>query len=400
MRKLASVQKIEAVEPIENADYIEKVKVLGWTLVAKKGEFVPGDLCVYFEIDSLLPDVPEFEFINKATVYTLQCGNCPATTPVPKNDAVFKKDIVHLCPNCGSNDTRVVEGYELRKEKSRKLTTKKMRGVVSQGLAMPIDAIRRVFVQLGKNEEAERAFTVGDDLTEALQVTKFEPPVDMRRAANTKCTFPRYVPKTDETRLQSIPDILKEIAGKHCYVTVKLDGTSATYIHKDGEFHVCSRRLSLKDPDEDKNLPLDWYWAMAKKYDILAKLAARGNFAVQGEICGPGIQKNRLGLKNIELFLFDVYDIDKQQYCGFQTLCDFAETFGIPMVPILDDIFLPGDAATVEDFLAMAEGKYEGTKNEREGIVVRPVRTEFGEVLQGRMSFKVVSNRFLLKGGE
>ena len=62
MRTLASIQTVNAVEPIPNADAIEKIRVLGWWVVSKKGEHKPGDKLVYCEIDSLLPERPEFEF--------------------------------------------------------------------------------------------------------------------------------------------------------------------------------------------------------------------------------------------------------------------------------------------------------------------------------------------------
>ena len=64
MRKLASIQKIAALEPIIGADVIEKATVLGWQLVVKKGEFQVGDWCVYCEIDSVLPDYPVFEWVR------------------------------------------------------------------------------------------------------------------------------------------------------------------------------------------------------------------------------------------------------------------------------------------------------------------------------------------------
>lgn len=402
MRKLVSVQRIDGLEPIENADFIEKAKVLGWTLVVKKGEFKVGDLCAYFEIDSILPDVPEFEFLNWADVYTLKCNNCPARTPVAARD----KDNKIACPNCQSEDTEVVGGREIRKEKSRKLSTKKMRGVISQGLAMPLNTItevrKRLDTELANSLDLSVYYEVGQDLTEWLQVTKYEPPINAGRAGNVKGNFPFYVPKTDETRIQSIPDILKEIQGKRCYISMKLDGTSSTYSFKDGEIDICSRNMSYKDglteglTDRD-----DYYWAMAKRYNLSSVLKDRGqNIAVQGEICGPGIQKNRLGLPSLNLFVFDIYFIDEQRYASLEELKRMCLELGLITVPLIDENFVPDDSTTVESLLKMAEGKYPETKNEREGIVIRPVEPMQSEVLGGRLSFKVVSNRFLLKGGD
>ena len=398
MRKLVSVQKIDKLEPIKGADFIEKATVLGWTLVVKKGEFVAGDLCAYFEIDSILPDVPEFEFLNWATVYTLKCNNCPARTPVAARD----KDNKIPCSNCQSEDTEVIEGREIRKEKSRKLSTKKMRGVISQGLAMPLGTIRSVLKRIHGEEEAERAFSLGDDLTEAIQVMKYEPPLTGSRPRNTKGPFPFYVPKTDETRIQSIPDILKEVQGKRCYISMKLDGTSSTFAKKGEELDVCSRNMSYRDGlAEGTTTKDDYYWDIAKKYNIPAALERIGlNIAVQGEICGPGIQKNRLGLNSLDLFVFDIYFIDEQRYASLDELKRLCLEMCLITVPIIDENFVPDESTTVESLLKMAEGKYPETKNEREGIVIRPVEPMQSEVLGGRLSFKVVSNRFLLKGGD
>src|SRR5262249_31729418 len=67
MRKLAIIQTVNAVEPMPNADAIEKVGVLGWWVVVKKGEHRPGNKIVYCEIDSLLPERPEFEFLRASS---------------------------------------------------------------------------------------------------------------------------------------------------------------------------------------------------------------------------------------------------------------------------------------------------------------------------------------------
>lgn len=367
-RKLASVQVIRNLEPIPNADFIEKAKILGWDVVVKKGEFQEGDFCVYFEIDSLLPDVPEFNFINRET-----------------------KD----------------KGGGLRKDKARRLRTKKIKKVLAQGLAMPM-AIAEEAPGPRPSGWHLPLFEAGQDVTEAMGVTRYEPPetVAMLRTSNAKGLFPACVPKTDEIRVQSIPEIFDKIfPNEKFYVTVKLDGTSGTFIYRGGEFDVCSRNRSLKDAVAGgASKKESFYWAMAKKYDIQVKLGKLGlNIAIQGEICGPGIQKNKLGLPAVDLFLFDVYFVDKQRYGSLAELKKLASWLKIPMVPILQEDFafsekdLAVKEIAKERLLNLAEGKYSGTKNEREGIIVRLVEQTIGDCLGERLSFKVISNRFLLK---
>ena len=391
MRKLASIQKIESLEPIKGADFIEKAKVLGWTLVVKKGEFQAGDSCVYFEIDSLLPQKPCFDFINQTEVYTLTCKDCMVSIALP----LKKAENASACPNCRSNCVEIVKTSEFRKDRSRKLTTKKMKGIISQGLAMPLSIIEEVTSE----KLSGLHLSIGDDLTEMLGVKKWEAIQNPSAGGNVKGSFPFYVPKTDEIRIQSIPEIFKEISKEQLfYISIKLDGTSGTFVHKDGEIDICSRNLSLKDTEE--GMKSSYYWYVAHKYKIVEKIKKYGNIAVQGEICGPGIQKNRLNLKEISLFLFDVYIIDEQKYADLALFKKIAEALEIPTVPILQENFIFDENTTIESLLKMAEGKYEGTKNEREGIVIRPVKTTTSEMLKGRLSFKVISNKFLLKGGD
>lgn len=345
MRTLASIQRVEEISPIEGADAIEKIRVLGWTLVAKKQEFAVGDLCVFFEIDALLPELPVFEF--------------------------------------------------MRSSKFR-LRTKKLRGVISQGLALPTAILRdfsftdEQIAQLSSND-------IGMDVTSQIGVVKYEPPQAAQpNRSETAGLFPFYVPKTDETRIQSSPALLDELKGLRCYITVKLDGTSATFIHRKYEEQeerwACSRNLAVKESDENV------YWRIEHRYDILNKLAARGNFAVQGEICGPGIQKNRIGLSDIDFFAFNVYNIDTSRHLSYDEFIAFCQDMGLKTVPILDDNFIFN--ATQDELLAMADGEYPLSRHPREGIVIRPVIETYSRTLQGRLSCKAISNAFLLKIGE
>jgi RNA ligase (TIGR02306 family) len=232
----------------------------------------------------------------------------------------------------------------------------------------------------------------GDDVTELLGVTKYEPPAPPNMGG-FRANFPGFIPKTDEMRIQSVPEIVDELKGLPYVITLKYDGTSSTFCidPRDGEFHACGRNFSLEAGS-------NYYWRVAEKYGIEAILRKSPHLAIQGEICGPGIQKNRLGLKDLELVVFNIYDIENARYLSH----DEGRKF------IIDNGLTPAEVVEIGDtfdrdqtsLLALAEGKYPNTNNEREGIVIRSLEETYSNILSGRMSFKAISNRFLLKEGD
>lgn len=189
MRKLASIQRIKNIEPIEGADAIEKATVLGWQLVIRKGEFAIGDLCVYCEIDSIMPDKPEFEFVRA---------------------------------------------------RSNRIKTVRLRGQISQGICFPLNILPQ-----GLKIEEDM------DVTEIIGVVKYEPPIPANLAGTMKGNFPSFMPKTDETRVQVLQKVLDQHEGLPCYVAEKLDGSSATFYMNEGVFGVCSRNLELEYNEEN-----------------------------------------------------------------------------------------------------------------------------------------------------
>jgi RNA ligase (TIGR02306 family) len=327
-RKLVSIQVVESLAPIEGADQIEQARVMGWTVVVKKGEFRPGDACVFFEIDSILPaSAPWAEFMKP-------------------------------------------RGYRVR--------TLKLRGVLSQGLALPTAILGGDVPEFGV------------DIRDRLGVTKYEPVLpDAREVAGA---FPALVPKTDEIRLQSALGVLDEIRGREFYVSTKLDGTSATFFKSPGgEFIACSRNWALaKGPNP--------VWRVAERYGLAERLPE--GIAIQGEICGPGIQKNRLGLSEVDVFFFNVYDARASRHLDFTEFLAFCRDHGLRTVPIEREV--RGEEArtfehTLDRWLEAARGIYAGTKSRKEGIVVRPLVEAPSVTLGGRLSFKVINNDFLLK---
>jgi RNA ligase (TIGR02306 family) len=336
MRKLASIQVIKNIAPIPNADNIETVGVLGWECVSKKGEFQTGDKCVYFEIDSLLPEIPTFEFLRKSC---------------------FRQDL-----------------------KKFRLKTIKLRKQLSQGLALPISLFPDI-----ENLEA------GTDVTDILGVEKYEPPVPAQIQGDAK-KFTWPIGKTDEVRVQSDEgiDLVSFLVGKPYYFTLKLDGTSCSFIinPEDEEFHVCGRNYSYKQK------PNHSFWAINEQYGVEEKLRSIGSkIALQGECVGPGIQQNKLGLPKIDYYIFNVVDTSTRKRLSLQDSQYVAKELEMNFVPVLER----GDCFnyTPQQLLEKAKGKYrdhfESAKpsQDREGIVIRS--------LCGAISFKAINNDFLLR---
>jgi RNA ligase (TIGR02306 family) len=351
-RKLASVQRIREIRPIEGADAIELAIINSWqVVVAKNVGHKVDDFVVYCEIDSFLPIREEFEFLRKTS---------------------YKK--------MGDQ-----EGFRLK--------TIKLRGQVSQGLVVPI----HVLPLLEMVHE-------GQDVTEMLGIVKYEPPVPAQLAGQAKGYFPSFLRKTDEERCQNLTREYEtwKLSSEHqFYVSEKLDGSSSTFYVRDGEFGVCSRNLELADPGEfipgmimcedgvERPKQENTFWKAAREMDIKNKLLSLDrNICVQGELIGEGIQGNPYKIKGHTVRFYNAFDIDKQERLGFHDFVVLIESLGFETVPILEREFLLPE--TIEDLLKQAEGKSVLNINtEREGLVIRSYDT--------KISFKAISNLFLLK---
>lgn len=338
MRKLASIQKVLALDAIENAEAIERATVLGWHLVVKKDEFKAGDLVVYCEIDCLMPNKPEFEFL---------------------------------------------------KPKGMRVRTIRLRGQVSQGICFPVSILPNGF------EIVEDA-----DCTDVLEITKYEPPMPACLAGVAKGNFPSFIPKTDETRVQVLQKLLDKYVGAKCYITEKLDGSSATFYINNNVFGVCSRNLDLVEDGENS------FWKVAAAMGLQEKLASlNGNYALQGELVGEGIQGNKLGLKGQTVLFFNVFDINKFEYLKYNEFMQVMQQLNLPTVPIIANDYVLDN--NIENIVAMATSKSHINKNVwAEGIVIRPLDEKLDLLLStnyfnnGRVSFKAINPEFLLKYGE
>jgi RNA ligase (TIGR02306 family) len=347
MRKLASVRRIDEIRPIEGADAIEAAVVGGWVVVVKKGEFTAGDLAVYLEIDSFVP--------TELAPFLTKPGHFPK---------------------------------EFNGVKGERLRTVKLRGQVSQGLLLKVGECFGATVTLSASDATP--YTEGDDVSEALGIQKYEAPVSAQLAGQVRGNFPGFISKTDQERIQNLTAELREWQDNPKFtweVTEKLDGSSMTVYVRDEEEGVCSRNLDLKRDEANS------YWAVAIKLELIAKIRSTGrNLALQGELIGEGIQKNPYNIRGQDFRLFDIFDIDRGDYVSPAERRTIAAELGITHVPVIATELVITEF--VQGLLAMAEGKSVlNNKTEREGFV-------FKCNTFGGPTFKIISNRFLIKGGE
>jgi RNA ligase (TIGR02306 family) len=343
LRKLATIRTISNIEQIPNADAIELAIVDGWkVVVAKNVGHQIGNKVVYCEIDSFLPIEPEFEFLRKTS---------------------FKK---------------------MGEEEGFRLKTIKLRGQISQGLILPLqDAIE---VMKRRNGEVYyEMLEVGMDVSELLGIQKYEPPIPAELAGKVKGLFPPFLRKTDEERVQNLKTEYEEWknSDKTFYVTEKLDGSSATFYINDDVFGVCSRNLELLETEGNT------FWKVARELDLETKMREfGGDFSLQGELIGEGIQSNPYKIKGQTVRFFNVFDIEDSEYLTLHQFKFITNELGLETVPILDEDFtLP---QSVDELLDYADAKSVLNSDfDREGVVIRSTdRT---------ISFKSISNKFLLK---
>lgn len=372
-RKLASIRRIADIQPIEGADAIVVATVDGWKVVVKKGEFAVGDLAVYLEIDSWVP-TELAPFLSKGS-----------------------------------------EPREYNGVKGERLRTIKLRGQVSQGLLLKFNTIRprhHVIVGTEAGFLSVDDITEGLDLTETLNIQKWEAPIPAQLQGQAKGTFPTgLIPKTDQERIQNCfgeiqkrakrfatekvwdeetqtlserPVVLPDDFEEPTYeVTLKLDGSSMTIFRWEDELRVASRNMELKINEENAG---NTFVKMA--LEIGDKIP--NGLAIQGELMGEGIQGNREGFKGHRFFVFDIFDIQKHEYLSPMTRRLKCQEIGLEHVPMLGDAWNAPES--VASGLALAEGPSINHKV-REGLVWKCNEDP-------SFSFKTISNAFLLKGGD
>lgn len=386
-RKLASVVTIESCDPIPDSDRLSvaTMRGKGWRVVTARDEYKAGDKAVYFEIDSYLPpEDKRFEFLRERCLRKF----------VSKSGQVLK------------------EGLRIK--------TCKLRGVISQGLLIPLGQFPEITTRINGDkiglpaEEGDPAVVVqpleGADVTRLLHVEHYDEIAEALRpatsgnpvSADAMGPFPSaFIPKTDEERIQNLGDWFETMKDRVFEVTEKNDGSSVTMflskaVDPENPFGVCSRNLRLKPETESGVVPLPWRLAkgldIQHKLELLEKFMHGHELALQGELVGPGVNSNRDLYTDWEWHVFRIWDITAQKFINPNYAANMCEGVGIAYVPVIDrNMLVFHELRTMDDLLKFAEGKT-ARGHEREGLVFKTV--DDGPFA----SFKAVSNRYLLKG--
>ena len=336
MRKMATIQKISEIKPIPEADRICAYRVNGWWIVDAVGKYDVSDRVIYCEIDSWIPNSIA-PFLSKG-----------------------------------------VEPREYLGVKGERLRTIRLRKQISQGLILPVS----ILTNYGTDYKED------DDVSEILNIVKYEPPVSPQLAGLVKGSFPSFIPKTDQERIQNLIKNISEWSsdGSKWEVTEKLEGSSMTvYLNEDNGIGVCSRNLELKF-SEDNSF---WKTALSHKLDqILVKFGRQ--IALQGELVGEGVQGNIYALKGLRFYVYDIYDIKEGRYWTSNERIKFVETYGLFHVPVLQTEYSAlSSLQTLLDFSNIKS--YINPKTDAEGLVWKKT--------DGTESFKVISDTYLLKQG-
>lgn len=371
MRKLATIQRVQALHEIKGADFIEICQINGWQCITKKGEVNVNDLVIYFEIDSFLPDNDYFSFLPKKTTYEAK------------------------------------QGYRLK--------TIRLKKALSQGLVLPISHFKNHLAILTSMKE-------GDDVTEILDVIKYDTETQVYtgkpglKAGKPRGSFPSFIPKTDQERIQNLTSYFETMKDEEFEETLKLDGSSMTCykIKKEPSFWdkvkswfglktpsyhfgVCSRNLELKRTASEsqtfnnngKESVYDQsdFWTMAIKADIENKLPE--GYAVQGELIGPKIQANHEKVSTLEYYVFDVFDINSGAYLLPFERREFCEKYNIPHVPVVSKSIKIFEKMNLAELLQHVEGESMNPGTISEGRVYKHTSKP--------ITFKAISNKYLLK---
>lgn len=342
MRKLVTCRKITAIHPIKNADMIEEVCIDGWSVVAQKGIHNEGDTVVFFEIDSFLPE----------------------------SDDRFASFM-----QFGVKTFNGLRGHRVK--------TKKLRGVYSQGVIIPVSEFPEIEVDFEK------------DFAEEVGVVKWEKSEVNGYTGDAKGSFPGFLVKSDQDRIQNVYGrLVRDYKDESFVGTLKMDGSSITVFYDESgdELGVCSRNQQLK---LDLEQPLDQQGkfiegaARSELFDKVMRLhnIYGGSWAIQGELVGPGIQGGFEKFDQYQVFAYNIFDIDSHEFVSYTKFTEMAESVDLECVPVVYD-----DCEILKEgmgkIIKMADGK--GLHSSyREGIVWKQVN--------GKKQFKAISNKYLDK---
>jgi len=327
--KLAVIVKVSQITPIPDADKIvcARMEDNAWQVVVPKDAFVVGDLGVFFVIDSVVDST------NPALAFM-----------------AARHNIVWPC---------------------------RMRKQLSQGLLVPLSALSYWGIDPTSVKQ-------GNDVTVGTKTTKRVRAEDLPSNPQASGGFPHHiVSKTDELNLLSYKAAFNSLLGKPASITLKMDGSSSTYLIKDGQFTSCSRGQMLK-PDSENG-----WTRMAKKYDLPQLLGTNPQLIIQAEVVGPKFNGNRLGLTEEDLFVFDIFNTENRTYRNFSSLKRFCDCAGLKVAPLIwSGVF---NFKSIDELVELASQQKYQNGRPAEGIVIRADSCDWSDELGKRLSVKVIN---------
>ena len=403
-RELCYVVTIDEIRPIPNYDRVEHARVGGWWVIVQKGQFNVGDPAIYFEIDSKVPSDKEcFAFLEKRNYKVKTLRMCKV---ISQGLLMHAEDFgweIWENNNHNTNEHEVGiaddKGVIHWADRESRFLTKEL-GITyaddedNQRKAPSVDKYKKM-AQRHPNifKKSWARWLMKREWGRKLMFVFFG------KKKDKKNSWPSWVVKTDEERIENLPWILSD-KSKTWIATEKIDGSSTTFTMKRGkfgkkEFYVCSRNVCFDSIDKPCYYDTNIYWEMAEKYkmfDVLSSLLdhipAADWVTIQGETYGEGVQKNTYDIKGHDFKAFNLITSDKGRWnsCDMKNLLE--NGYNILCVPILDNSFVLPD--TVEELREYVNNQPSTiNKKIKEGIVFRSQ--------DGTQSFKCVSPEYLLK---
>lgn len=362
----ARVYKL-TIEPHPNADKIELARVGDYRAIVAKGQFKTGDLGVYIQEGSVVPEW-----------------------------VLVKMNLVGKLAGKSHNRVKAI----------------KLRGILSQGLVYPVETIAGIpyiEIPMPGTDDFYKYAIIDEDVAAELGITKYEPPIPVHMAGEVFNAH-GYTLSYDIENIKKFPDVIT--AGEDVIVTEKLHGTWTCFgYHPDVEIPiVTSKGLSgqgLAFKDSLNNIDNLYMRALRATTNVAGKtvldrvreqVGSDTPVYLLGETYGKGVQDLHYGLSKPAFRAFDIYVGSPghgRYLCGrdFLSICKYAN---VETVPVLYDG--PFNKELVAE---LTDGKDNITGSHiREGVVIRPSLMDRYDNVLGRVILKSVSEYYLLRGGE
>lgn len=371
MRTLATIREIKEVLPIAGKD---RIKLATFTDIDFKVivdlSYQPGNRVVYFEMDTLLPKKPEYEFL------TARCWN---------------------------------EKWQGHRIKCMRFKDANGAYVFSEGLAIHYDGIKPIGTDVSDEFEVRKYDPEAKAEMAMVEKTAYPPIIKwfLRFAwvrklfgitAKSANPFPKGIGKSDQTRYQVLPYIYETFKNFMMYYTIKMDGQSLTAMKRGHRYYLASRNVELGIRGTTNYHKV---WDKYKLKDVLDAEMRRTkghSIAIQGESCGPGIQGNKYGFTTNEFFVFDVKDVTDNRYYNMHELIAFCERYNLSMVKVIEVGDMKKTPAELQALANKLTYQLDGKVLPHEGMVVRPVYAmEARPGMANIASFKVINEDFAVK---